>query len=66
MDIIRLNWFHRMFYCSILVSQLSDHICKKEMNTDDFAEHAINMHEDEVLDLLSDDDIIEGLSDRIG
>jgi hypothetical protein len=40
-------------------------LCKKEMNADDFAEHAINMHEDEVLDLLSDDDIIKGLSDWI-
>lgn len=40
-------------------------ICKKEMNADVFAEHAVNNHEDEVLNLLSDDDIIEGLSEWV-
>jgi len=40
-------------------------ICKKEMFADDFAEHAVNMHPDDVFDLLSDDEIIEGLSDWV-
>lgn len=40
-------------------------ICKKEMLADDFAEHAINMHEDKVFELISDDTIIEELSEWI-
>ena len=34
-------------------------ICNIIMNADDFAEHAVDMHEDDVLDLISDDDIID-------
>ena len=40
-------------------------ICKKEMLADKFAEHAINMHDAEVMDLISDDTIIERLSEWI-
>lgn len=35
------------------------------MNADNFAEHAIDKHEDAVLNLLSDDDIIKGLSEWV-
>ena len=40
-------------------------ICKKEMKADNFAEHAIDKHEDDVLNLLRDDDIIKGLSEWV-
>ena len=40
-------------------------ICKKEIKADNFAEHAIDKHEDDVLNLLSEDDIIKGLSEWV-
>lgn len=40
-------------------------ICKKEIFADDFAEHAITMHENKVFELISDDVIIEELSEWI-
>ncbi len=40
-------------------------ICKTDMNVDDFAEHAVGMHLDDVLDLIDDDEIIECLSEYI-
>jgi len=40
-------------------------ICKLEMDADVFASHAALRHEDEVFALLSDDVIIERLSERV-
>ena len=40
-------------------------ICNIIINADDFVEHALNMHEDDVIDLISDNDIIEGLSEYV-
>ena len=40
-------------------------LCKIVMNAEDFAEHAVNIHEDDVLNLISDDDIIDGLSEWV-
>ncbi len=38
-------------------------ICKTDMDVDDFVEHVVGMHLDDVLDLIDDDEIIESLSE---
>jgi len=40
-------------------------VCQKEIKAKHFALHAVLRHEDEVISLLTEDDIIEGLSEWV-